>query len=165
MPYFLKLQRNPPKNASIMESLSENLDKSLYFQRTVEIKQPHALTGAKKFPQRLSGIAYNSISVCCYGRAFAKGCVIGSGWCLISWNSKGIPPKVPQSWSPSAKIWISPVFSAYCRGKTTTCHDRALPKTAYVFTASRYAGLIHRPFSNGCAIKMADAFFLGVPKE
>ena len=87
----------------------------------------------KKFPQRLSGIAYNSISVCCYGRAFAKGCVIGSGWCLISWNSKGIPQKMPQLWSPSAKIWIKPVFSAYCRCKTTTCHDRALPKTAYVF--------------------------------
>ena len=129
----------PQKNASIMESLSENLDKKLYFQRTVEIKQPHALTGAKKFPQRLSGIAYNSISVCCYGRAFAKGCVIGSGWCLISWNSKGIPQKMPQSWSPSAKILIKPVFSAYCRDKTTTCPDRALPKTAYVFTASRYA--------------------------
>ena len=34
------------------------------------------MIGAKKFPQRPSGIAYNSISVCCYGRAFAKGCVI-----------------------------------------------------------------------------------------
>ncbi|WP_337430641.1 hypothetical protein [Bilophila sp.] len=28
-----------------MESLSENLDKKLYFQHTVEIKQPHAMTG------------------------------------------------------------------------------------------------------------------------
>ena len=31
------------------------------------------------------------------------GCVIGNGWCFISWNSKGIANKMPQPWSPSAE--------------------------------------------------------------
>ena len=34
------------------------------------------------------------------------GCAIGSGWCFISWNFKGITDKMPQPWSPSAeKVW------------------------------------------------------------
>ena len=31
------------------------------------------------------------------------GCVIGNGWCFISWNSKGIANKMPQLWNPSTK--------------------------------------------------------------
>ena len=87
-----------------MESLSENLDKNLYFQRTVEIKQPHALTGAKKFPQRLSGIAYNSISVCCYGRAFAKGCVIEAVDALFLETPKESPQKCLNHGVPQRKF-------------------------------------------------------------
>ena len=31
------------------------------------------------------------------------GCVMGNGWCFISWNSKGIANKMPQLWNPSTK--------------------------------------------------------------
>ena len=31
------------------------------------------------------------------------GCVIGNGWCLISWRSTGMVNKMPQSWRPSAE--------------------------------------------------------------
>ena len=54
------------------------------------------------------------------------GCVIGNGWCFISWNSKGITNKVPPSWSPSAeKLEKKSLFSASCWNKTTICYDRA----------------------------------------
>ena len=35
--------------------------------------------------------------------AFVSGCAIGSGWCFISWSSKGITNKIPQSWGPAAE--------------------------------------------------------------
>ena len=57
------------------------------------------------------------------------GCVIGNGWCFISWNSKGITNKVPPSWSPSAeKLEKKSLFSAFCWNKTTICYDRAFLK-------------------------------------
>ena len=62
------------------------------------------------------------------------GCVIGNGWCFISWNSKGITNKVPPSWSPSAeKLEKKSLFSAFCWNKTTICHDRAFPKGCVQF--------------------------------
>ena len=133
MPYFLKLQRNPPKNTSIMESLSENLDKNLYFSAYCRDKTTTCHDRAKKiFPAFIWNCIQQHISLSLWQSLCQRLCH-RSGWCLISWNSKGIPQKMPQSWSPSAKILIKPVFSVYCRGKTTTCPDRALPKTAYVF--------------------------------
>ena len=78
--------------------------KTCIFQRTVEIKQPHAMTGPKKFPQRLSGIAYNSISVCCYGRAFAKGCVIEAVDALFLETPKESPKKYLNHGVPQRKF-------------------------------------------------------------
>ena len=84
---------------------------------------------------------YNILKI----ESFYLGCVIENGWCFISWNSKGITNKIPQSWSPPAENWRKSIyFSAYCRDKTTMCYDRAF--------------IFGRVIGNGWC------FFLEVPK-
>ena len=60
-----------------------------------------------------------------YDRAFLNGCVIENGRCFISWNSKWITNKIPQSWSPPAENWKKAYIFQYCRDKTTMCYDGA----------------------------------------
>ena len=75
------------------------------------------------------GTSKKKVSTTFYDTVFSKGCVIGKGWCFISWNSKGVTNKVPPSWSPSAeKLEKKSLFSASCWNKTTICYDRAFLK-------------------------------------
>ena len=61
--------------------------------------------------------------------AFSLGCAIGNGWCFISWNSKGVTNKMPQSWSPSAgKLEKRLYFPPHYGDETTTSYKRAFGK-------------------------------------
>ena len=59
--FFLKLQRNNRQNALAVDSARGKL-KRLYFHRVVEMKQPHALTGANLFlkatPQKMVDVFF-----------------------------------------------------------------------------------------------------------
>ena len=92
------------------------------------------------------------------------GCVIGNGWCFISWNSKGITNKVPPSWSPSAeKLEKKSLFSAFCWNKTTICYDGAFflslsRGTMRFFSTFRFSAYCRQPYGWGVLLVVFWAF-------
>ena len=181
MLFSLKLQRDNRKNTLAVDPAKGKTGKKLYFS-------PHCGDETNTYLQSL--LKSPIIAVCwCdvtvvesvlgfsgglvgepHGKKF--GCAVGSGWCLISWNSKGISKKIgcviengwclfpwsskgitnkmPQPWSPPrGKLEKKSVFSPYCGDKADICHDRA--KTFL----SGYLGIIW----NGCVLENGWCFF------
>ena len=87
-----------------MSLLTKDRIKICIFNRLQRKKTTTYRNRAKKFPQRPSGIAYNSISVCCYGRAFAKGCVIKAVDALFLETPKESPKKCLNHGIPQRKL-------------------------------------------------------------